>query len=94
MLRAQDVSTDMVRCSTDQLGLIGEPVGLDLRGCGVSFSIFFTKNHVCRAKPSNLVQGSLSSVTPKLYSFSQLKNSILALVLATECTSQLGIGIS
>ena len=94
MLRTKDVATDMVRCCTDQLTLVCQPVGLDLGGISGGIRIFFTKHNMCRTKPSNLVQCSLSGISPEPHAFAKAEDTILTLVLSAQSSTKLGVSIS
>ena len=93
MLRSKDVAANVVRCRTNELALVGQPVGLDLHGLSRCIRIFFTKHHVCWSQPTNLVEGTLSGVSPEPNTFSKLENAALTLVLPAQGSPEFGVCI-
>ena len=84
VLRAKDVTPHMMWCCVDQLCLVGELVGLDLRLVSSMGSVFLAHDHMGKAKPADLCEKSLTSISPEPDPLSQHELFVLPFVPATK----------
>ena len=92
MLRALDVSSDMVRRTSNELGLVGQPVDVDSI---LAFTIFLVLLHdnVCRTQPSDFHQAGLTCISPEPNLLSKVVLGVEALVFCPECPSESLVGV-
>ena len=83
----------MVRCTADQLGLVGQPIDIySLLSSVIDLELLH--DNLGRAKPTNLHQIGLFGVTPKPNLLTKAVLGVQAFVLGTKSTSKATIGIS
>ena len=87
VLRAKDITPHMMWCCADQLCLVGEPVGLDLRLVSSMGNVLLAHDHMCRSKPTDLCEKSLTSISPEPNPLSQHELFVLTFVSATKGTA-------
>ena len=84
----------MVWGCTDELCLVGQPVGFDLRCSGACRCVLFSHDHMCWPKPTDLVEHALTCISPKPDSLAQLVLFVLTLISSTQRSAQLAVSIS
>ena len=74
-----DINSDVVRCTSDQLGLIGQPIDIDLLLIALILVLLY--HHMSRPEPANFYQVGLSGIAPEPYLLTHLILRVHALVL-------------